>query len=121
MAAGGTVTMESPPRILRRPTLQLQVPSSFTPRAPPPASSPNHPHELSRKISGLGLDVGGMGRKGLEFSLVSEDSACSNVPAYASLRTPFLSVQERFYGLVLSLKFFILKIRQQIKCCELFR
>lgn len=56
-----------------------------------PPSAPNHPNELSRKISSLELDrEAGMGRKGLQFSFTEGEM-----------------LQTHFF-----LEFFVLKIRQ---------
>lgn len=95
------------PKMLERPSLQLQglgrnergrLPlRGFLHGLPPLCpSAPNHPDELSRKISGLELERGvGMGRKGLESSFDLQHLSCIPLSPH-----PFLSVRGRFYGLV---------------------
>lgn len=73
MAAGGTVTMEPPAKMLWRSTLQLQVlaarPHPFCSKPPPRAVLQNPWFRIGQGV--------GMGTKGLESSISSEVSAWS--------------------------------------------
>lgn len=118
MAAGGTVTMEPPAKMLWRPRLQLQVlaarPHPFCSKPPPQAVLQNPWFRIGQGV--------GMGTKGLESSISSEVSAWSAAPAHLSPQTPLLSRKTRFYGLILfSLNVCILITRQWIKYYVLFR
>lgn len=82
MAAGGrggeTVTTEPTPKMLETPTPSCRC-SLYNLSAP---SAPNHPQELSRKLSDLGLDRGGWGRRSRNLRL--GDFNLELVPAHLS-------------------------------------
>lgn len=89
MAAGGTVTMEPPAKMLLRPTLQLQVlaarPHPFCSKLPPRAVLQNPRFRIGQGV--------GMGTKGLESSISSEVSAWSAASAHLSPQPPLLSLK----------------------------